>query len=209
MDIIEVYYSIQGESSYAGLPSIFVRLAGCNLNCAYCDTVYAKEAGYKLNPEELGHKLTDYDCKLVVITGGEPLLQAEVHPLCHRLLKDGYRLLLETNGSLDIASLPEGVIKIMDIKCPDSGEHERMRWENLEHLTPADQIKFVICSRRDYEWAKEVMKRYSIKHNILMGTAHGCLEPKLLAGWILEDNLPVRFQLQLHKYIWPPDTRGV
>ncbi len=209
MDIIEVYYSIQGESSCVGLPSIFVRLAGCNLNCSYCDTSYAKKAGYKLNLEELIAKLTKYNCKLVVITGGEPLLQAEVHPLCRRLLKCGYQVLVETNGSLDIASLPEGVIKIMDIKCPDSGEHEMMRWENLEHLTPDDQIKFVICSRRDYEWAKEIIKRYSLKHNILMGVALNFLEPKLLAGWILEDNLPVRCQLQIHKYIWPPDTRGV
>jgi 7-carboxy-7-deazaguanine synthase len=209
MEIIEVYHSILGESSYAGLPSIFVRLAGCNLNCAYCDTPYAKQAGYELELAELCAQVGKYGCERVVVTGGEPLLQAEVSPFCRWLLENGYQVLLETNGSLDITRLPPGVVKIMDIKCPGSGEHGRMRWENLTCLAPEDEIKFVICDRSDYEWAKGVIQRHELKHNLLMGVAYGCLEPKVLVDWILEDNLPVRFQLQFHKYIWPPDSRGV
>ncbi len=209
MNITEIYYSIQGESSYVGLPSIFVRLAGCNLNCSYCDTSYARQNGYKLELLELYARLEKYSCKLVVITGGEPLLQTEVLPFCEGLIKNGYRVLLETNGSLDISRLPREVIKVMDLKCPDSGECERISWENLKHLNPDDELKFVICSRRDYEWARGIMKQYNLKHNILMGAAYGCLEPNTLVEWILKDSLPVRFQLQIHKYIWPPDTKGV
>jgi 7-carboxy-7-deazaguanine synthase len=159
---------------------------------------------------ELCTRLKKYECNVVVITGGEPLLQAdEVHPFCNHLLQNGYHVLLETNGSLDIATVPPGVVRVMDLKCPESGEHEQMRWQNLAHLTPDDQLKFVICSRRDYEWAKEVIQQHNPKANMLMGVAYDYLAPKLLVGWILEDNLPVRFQLQIHKYIWQPETRGV
>jgi 7-carboxy-7-deazaguanine synthase len=210
MHITEIYRSIQGESSYAGLASIFVRLAGCNLCCSYCDSIYAKQPGYQLNQTELYQRIKKYHCRLVLITGGEPLLQAkELIPFCRFLLQKEYRVLLETNGSLDISELPPGVIRIMDLKCPDSGEHKRMRWENINHLTPIDQLKFVLCSRGDYEWAREIIIKYDLKGEILMGVAYGRLEPRELVGWLLEDNLPVRFQLQLHKYIWPPETRGV
>ncbi len=209
MNIAEIYYSIQGESSYIGLPSIFVRLAGCNLNCAYCDTPYAKRDGDPLELAALCASIEEYRCKLVLITGGEPLLQAEVLPFCDWLLKHGYQVLLETNGSLDISRLPVDVVKVMDLKCPDSGEQGRIRWQNLDYLTENDQLKFVICSRGDYEWARQIMKRYNLNHNILMGAAYGYLEPKSLADWILKDNLPVRFQLQIHKYIWSPESRGV
>jgi len=186
-----------------------VRLAGCNLECSYCDTPYAKEEGYKLSLDQVYNKICATGCRLVLITGGEPLLQEEVYPLATRLLAAGYQVLLETNGSLDISRVPGEVVKIMDLKCPESLMAEHTRWENLHHLTPQDQVKFVISSRNDYLWATHIIKRYGLRHNVLMGVAYGRLEPKQLVGWILEDNLPVRFQLQIHKYIWGPNARGV
>ncbi len=192
-----------------GLPSIFIRLAGCNLNCTYCDSQYAKAGGFSIAIEKLCEHIKKYVCKRVLITGGEPLLQTEVHRLCNILLKDGYQVLLETNGSLDITPVPAVVIRIMDIKCPDSMEHMRVYWQNIEQLSATDEIKFVICSRADYEWTKYIIEQYNLKNNLLLGAAFEYLEPGELAGWILEDNLEVRFQLQIHKYIWNPQLTGV
>ncbi|HNR35627.1 MAG TPA: radical SAM protein [Candidatus Hydrogenedentes bacterium] len=212
LEIAELFRSIQGESTWAGLPCAFIRLAGCNLRCAYCDTAYAYGPGRRMELDEIVRQCAVLACPLVEITGGEPLLQEATPSLAQRLNDAGHTVLVETNGTLPIEALPRNTIRIMDIKCPGSGMADRMRWENIERLAAQDEVKFVVGSRVDYEWSRDVLRRYDLSGRcraVLFSAAFGLLEPKTLAGWILEDGLPVRLQLQLHKYIWDPDTRGV
>jgi len=211
MNISEIFYSIQGETTYAGLPCIFVRTSGCNLRCNYCDTKYAYEDGTNMPIDKVMALISSYECRLVEITGGEPLLQNdEVNNLIKILLDNEYDVLLETNGSLSLENVDRRVIKIMDLKCPDSGMSEKNNWKNLEYLCDHDQVKFVLSSRKDYEWAKDAIKKINLhKLEILFSTAFYLLEPSKVVEWILEDRLKVRFQLQIHKYIWHPNTRGV
>lgn len=212
MRINEIFYSIQGESSYAGRPCVFIRLTGCNLRCIWCDSTYSFYEGTRIPIDETMTEVRKYGCPLVEITGGEPLLQKkEVYTLMECLLTEGYEVLLETSGSLPVNRVPEGIIRIIDLKCPDSGESEQVCWEILDDLRPTDEVKFVVASQRDYEWAKGVIKRYQLpdRVTVLMGTAFGLLGPRTLAEWILEDRLPVQMQLQMHKYIWDPAMRGI
>lgn len=204
MIITEIFKSIQGESSYAGLPCSFIRTTGCNLRCVWCDTEYAFYGGAQMSVPEVLAAIEPHHCALVEITGGEPLLQPDVPELATELLKRKHRVLVETGGSLDISVLPSDVIKIVDVKCPESGMSEQMDWKNLGRLSPADEIKFVINSRQDYDWAVDVMKRHQLheKNPVLFSPVHKNLPPEQLAGWILEDNLSVRFQIQLHKILW-------
>lgn len=211
MKVVEIFHSIQGESSYAGRPCVFVRLVGCNLRCRWCDTKYAYDKGEPYTVVEVMDRIRGYGCPLVEVTGGEPLLQEDVYPLMDRLLEAGYDVLLETNGSLDGSRVPKGVIRIIDIKCPASGMSDRMYWDNLSHLRSTDEIKFVVCDRRDYEWAREVIQRYDLANQgtVLLSVVSTELLPREVVQWMLEDRLKARFQLQLHKYIWEPDRRGV
>jgi 7-carboxy-7-deazaguanine synthase len=207
----EIFKSIQGESTYAGIPCTFVRLTGCNLRCSYCDTTYAYEEGIEMTANEIIMKIEGYGCKNVCITGGEPLIQKNIVKLITLLKKNKYKIFVETNGAVNIDSLPVNIIRIIDIKCPDSGMNKEMDWNNLERLRGADEVKFVISSKKDYEWAKKIVKKHSLqdKTNVLFGTAYGKLKPESLAEWILKDKLDVRLQLQIHKYIWPDKQRGV
>ena len=209
--INEIFYSIQGESSYAGRPCVFVRLTYCNLRCSYCDTGYAFYEGVKMSIREIINKIEDYPTDLVEITGGEPLLQKSVLPLIRQLLDQGKTVLIETGGSVDIRSVDPRAILIYDIKCPDSGMETKNIWENLPYLKTQDEIKFVVGSRQDYEWAKKKINQFSLsrKHTVLFSPIWGKLEPSELANWILEDGLAVRVQVQIHKYLWGPDTCGV
>jgi 7-carboxy-7-deazaguanine synthase len=211
MKINEIYKSIQGESSYAGLPCVFVRLTYCNLRCSYCDTEYAFYEGKDMTVDEVFEAVKHYECSLVEITGGEPLLQKEVFALMDHLIGSGHTVLLETSGSLDIGQVNPRVIKIMDLKCPSSGECDRNLFSNLDKLQPNDEIKFVIGTREDYLWSKEMMAKHRLadRFPILFSTVFGQLPPRQLVEWILEDKLNVRFQLQMHKYIWDPATKGV
>jgi 7-carboxy-7-deazaguanine synthase len=208
----EIFHSIQGESTWAGRPCVFVRLTGCNLRCAWCDTAYAFYEGAQMEISAVMERVRAYGCKLVELTGGEPLLQRGIYPLIEALLTEEYEVLIETSGERYIGVLDGRVIRIMDLKCPDSGEVERNCWANIEHLNRRDEVKFVIASRRDYEWARGVIGKYQLEprvNAILMSPAFGLIEPVTLANWILEDRLPARMQLQMHKYIWGPDKRGV
>jgi 7-carboxy-7-deazaguanine synthase len=208
----EIFFSIQGESTWAGRPCAFVRLTGCNLRCAWCDTEYAFYQGRTMAVEEAAARLLDYRCELVEITGGEPLLQPGVYPLIARLLEAGRTVLVETSGASDVSQLDPRVVKVMDLKCPDSGESERNLWSNLDCLTARDEVKFVLAGRADYEWARGLIREHSLAERVnavLMSCASGRLEPARLAEWILADRLPVRMQLQMHKHIWPPEARGV
>jgi len=211
LNVSEIFQSIQGESSFAGLPCAFVRLAGCNLRCRYCDTRYAQEGGTPMSLEEVLDRVSAFGLDLVEITGGEPLVQPETPALAAALLERGCRVLVETNGSLDISNLPDGAIRIMDIKCPSSGESTRFMWENIWKLRDNDEVKFVISDRHDYEWARGIVReRFGrAKTPVLFSAVFGELPPRNLVEWILKDKLPVRFQLQIHKYIWPHDARGV
>lgn len=212
MKICEIFHSIQGETTYSGLPCVFVRTSGCNLRCFYCDTKYAYEGGTEKSVDEILAQVRSYECRLVMITGGEPLAQRDaVNSLIDSLLRDEYKILLETNGSLSIENIDRRVVKIMDLKCPDSGMSEHICWENLQHLCQHDQVKFVLSSRRDYEWAREVIAKYPLLDGleILLSTAFGRLESENLVKWMLDDKLNARFQLQIHKHIWHPETRGV
>ena len=211
MKINEIYKSIQGESTYAGLPCVFVRLTYCNLRCTYCDTAYAFYEGQEMSVEQVMQAVRDCGCTLVEITGGEPLLQKEVDPLMNRLIAEGFLVLLETGGSIDIGDVHPKVIKIMDLKCPSSGESEKNRYDNIDKLQPHDEIKFVIGNREDYLWTLDIMRKYHLdgKYRILFSTVFDGLEPSELVKWILTDGLNVRFQLQIHKYIWSPEKRGV
>lgn len=204
MVITEIFKSIQGESSYAGLPCSFIRTTGCNLRCVWCDTEYAFYGGQSMTIGEVLRAIEPHGCELVEITGGEPLLQEEVPVLASELLARNHRVLVETGGSLDVSVLPSEAVKIMDIKCPESGMTDQMDWKNLERLNPCDEIKFVINSRKDYDWAVGVLKEYTLnrKNLVLFSPVYRKLPPEQLAQWILEDQLPVRFQIQLHKVLW-------
>lgn len=212
MKITEIFLSIQGESTRAGLPCVFVRTTGCNLRCVWCDTDYAFYGGLEMSVDEIVSEVKRLGggCKLVELTGGEPLVQKEIAALAEQLLADGYRVLCETSGSLDIGSLPRDVVKIMDIKCPGSGEAERNLWSNLEKLGPEDEIKFVIKDRDDYAWAIGLVEERRLAgRNLLFAPVWGELDPDELAGWMIGDGVPARLQLQLHKYIWSPRAAGV
>jgi 7-carboxy-7-deazaguanine synthase len=212
LTINEIFYSIQGESTRAGHPCVFVRLTACDLRCTWCDTPYAFFEGRKLSVAEVIEAVERYDCRLVEITGGEPLLQEDVYELMQRLLAGGRTVLLETGGHQPIDRVPADVVKIMDIKCPGSGEVEKNHWVNLDRLSPHDEVKFVMRDRADYEFARETIRRRDLSSRcgaVLLSPVHDVLDPKDLAEWILADGLPVRLQLQLHKYIWSPTTRGV
>lgn len=212
LTINEIFHSIQGESTHTGLPCVFVRLTACDLRCSWCDTPYAFHEGRKMSLDAVLDSVAAYDCPLVEITGGEPLLQPDVYALMDALLERGYTVLLETGGHRSIASVPAGVVRIVDVKCPASGESQKNDWSNLDLLTPADEVKFVVQDRVDYEFAKQVIAQHALAGRcaaILMSPVHGVLDAKELARWILADKLPVRLQLQAHKYIWSPETRGV
>ncbi len=203
LKVNEIFYSIQGESSYSGLPCVFVRLTGCNLRCSYCDTTYAFFDGVRFSIGEVMSEISKYNCKLLQITGGEPLLQKETPALIKNALEEGYSVLVETNGSLDIGAIDEKAIIIMDIKCPSSGEADKNLFSNISKLREKDEVKFVIGGRKDYEWGKEIVGKYHLlsRCKILLSPIYGKLEPSKLAEWILEDKLNVRLQLQIHKYL--------
>ena len=213
LKVNEIFYSIQGESSYAGRPCVFVRLTGCNLRCSYCDTRYAYDEGKDLEINGIIEKVKSYGCPLVEVTGGEPLIQKETPFLIQRLLEEGFRVLMETNGSRDISRIHERCVRILDIKCPSSGEKNRNDLGNLTRLANKDEIKFIIGDKEDYEYAVNILDRLDctfLKVNqIHFSPAFGRMDPMILAGWVLHDNLDVRIHLQLHKIIWRPEQRGV
>jgi 7-carboxy-7-deazaguanine synthase len=209
--ISELFYSIQGESSFAGYPCVFIRLAGCNLRCCYCDARYAyEEEGRKVPLTDILTHAASHPAALVAITGGEPLLQENVYPLMKQLLAANRTVLLETNGSLGISRVPGEVVKVLDLKCPDSGMHEQMNFKNMHFLSLRDEIKFVLSSRVDYEWAVATIGTYRLDRvaKLLFSPVAGRLNPAELAAWLLADNLPARLQLQLHKILWPETVRG-
>ncbi len=209
--INEIFHSIQGESTHAGRPCVFVRLTYCDLRCRWCDTEYAFFEGAERSIDEIVAEVARYGCPLVEVTGGEPLIQRETTVLLSRLLEAGHEVLLETSGAWSVEDVPDGVRIIMDLKTPGSGMVARNRWENLRHLDAADEIKFVICDREYYEWARGVVGEHGLveRHAVLFSPAWGEIDPAELADWILADRLPVRMQLQIHKHIWSPTARGV
>jgi len=212
LTINEIFYSVQGESSYAGRPCVFVRLTACDLRCSWCDTPYAFYEVTKRSLESVLADVDAYSCPLVEVTGGEPLLQADVYPLLESLLARGRTVLLETGGHRSTERVPAAVVTILDVKCPGSGESEKNDWTNLERLQPHDELKFVIKDRTDYEYARDVIARHDLARRaaaIHFSPVHGVMDPRTMAEWVLADSLPVRVQLQLHKYIWDPATRGV
>ncbi|MDH3626564.1 MAG: 7-carboxy-7-deazaguanine synthase QueE [Acidobacteriota bacterium] len=207
----EIFHSIQGESTHAGRPCVFVRLTGCNLRCSWCDTAYAFHEGRTMSVDEVCEAVAGHECDLVELTGGEPLLQAAAIPLMEALLQRGHEVLLETGGSLSVDEVPTAVGRIIDVKCPGSGESDRNHWENLAALRAGDELKFVINDRADYEWARQVVRERDLGKRcpILFSGVHESLSATRLADWVLEDRLPVRVQLQLHKLLWPGVERGV
>ena len=210
--IHEIYSSIQGESTFAGLPCTFVRTTGCNLRCAWCDTPQAFYGGSRMSRSDVLAGALACGTPLVELTGGEPLLQPGVIPLLQELCDAGKTVLLETSGEADVSRVDARVHKIMDIKAPGSGESHRNRWSNLEHVGPGDELKFVLASRGDYEFMREAVRERQLATrtpSLLASTVFGALSPKDLVRWVLEDHLPVRVQLQMHKYIWPSDAQGV
>jgi 7-carboxy-7-deazaguanine synthase len=212
LTVNEIFYSIQGESTRAGQPCVFVRLTACDLRCSWCDTPYAFTEGRRMSVDEVLTEVERHGCPLVEITGGEPLLQDDVYPLMHRLLAAGRTVMLETGGHRPIANVPAAVLKIVDVKCPGSGEADKNHWDNLAGLAPHDEVKFVIKDRADYEFARDVIERHGLASRttaVLLSPVHGVLDLRTLSEWMLEDHLPARLQPQLHKYIWSPTTRGV
>jgi len=223
--INEIFHSIQGESTRAGLRCVFVRLTGCHLRCHYCDTEYAFHEGHRMTLDQIIERVRAFNCNLVEITGGEPLLQPNVHPLMTRLCDMGHAVLIETSGACDISTCDERVIRIMDLKTPDSGEADRNLWSNLDHLTPRDEIKFVLCSRADYEWMRRIIAEHQLDTRVkaILISAVAPMPAGLeiagspgvplrdLAQWLLDDQPPpnVQLQTQLHKLIWDPQARGV
>lgn len=209
--ICEIFTSIQGESSFAGIPCTFVRLTGCNLRCSYCDTVYAYEEGYELSEEEVIRKVRNAGLNLVEITGGEPLLQEEVYHVIQMLIEEGRTVLIETNGSLSIKGIDRRAVIILDIKTPGSGMSDRMDFSNLDEIGKHDEVKFVITNRDDYEWTKNTIHTFDLsqKCNLLISPAFGFIRPEDLARWMIGDKLPARLNPQLHKYIFGSEQRGV
>lgn len=208
----EIYVSIQGESTHAGRPCAFVRLSACDLRCSWCDTPYAFTGGTKMSIDEVVAAVEQLRCPLVELTGGEPLLQPEAIPLMQQLVARGHEVLIETGGHLPIDRLPAEVVAIVDVKCPASGESAKMHWPNLDHLRAHDEVKFVIADRGDYEYARGIVRERDLASRteaVLFSPVFGAIAPAELARWILEDHLPVRLQLQQHKYVWAPDARGV
>jgi len=212
LTINEIFHSVQGESTYAGRPCVFVRLTACDLRCSWCDTPYAFHEGRKRSLEDVLREVEGYECPLVEVTGGEPLLQEAVYPLMESLVEMGKTVLLETGGHRSTSRVPVDVVTILDVKCPGSGESQRNCWENLAKLRAHDEVKFVVKDRADYEYARNVIEERALPGRVAaihFSPVHGVLDPKSLSEWVLADRLPVRVQLQLHKYIWSPDTRGV
>lgn len=213
MRVTEIFHSIQGESSYAGLPCVFVRLTWCNLRCSWCDSEYTFTGGVEMAIDEVIDRVRSYGCNLVEITGGEPLVQKrDCCELVRRLCDEGFTVLVETGGGLDAGVIDPRAIKILDVKCPGSGEAARNYWPNMEKLNPADEVKFVISDRADFDFALEVIEKYRLGERakpVLFSPVWGAVEFRDLAGWVLEAGVPARMQLQLHKFIWGPDARGV
>ncbi|HXI31782.1 MAG TPA: radical SAM protein [Vicinamibacterales bacterium] len=212
LTVNEIFHSIQGESTYAGRPCVFVRLTACDLRCSWCDTAYAFHEGTKMSIDEVLAVVDRHDCPLIEITGGEPLLQDDVYPLMERLLAAGRTVMLETGGHRTIERVPRAVVKIVDVKCPGSGEAAKNDWSNLDRLAPHDEVKFVVKDRADYEFAREAIAAHDLASRaaaVLLSPVHGVLDPRTLSEWMLADRLPARLQLQLHKFIWHPSTRGV
>ena len=211
LKVNEIYYSIQGESSYTGLPCIFIRLTYCNLRCTYCDSEYTFHDGNNMSINDILETIGQYSCKLVEVTGGEPLVQKECITLLKKLVDLDYEVLLETSGSLTIKDVPKQVINIIDFKCPSSGMKKKNHWDNINYLKPNDEVKFIIEDREDYEWAKMKIRQYNLnkKSKILMSPSYNKIEEKEIVDWILKDNLNVKFQIQLHKIIWKDTDKGV
>jgi len=211
LKINEIYKSIQGESSKAGLPCTFIRLTYCNLRCSYCDSVYAFYDGKEMEIGEILSEVKKLDCNLVEVTGGEPLFQNECIELMKRLCDEGFEVMLETGGSLSIKEVDKRVMIILDLKCPSSGMMKKNLYENIKQIKPTDEVKFVIGNREDYDWSRDVIVKYNIteKCSVLFSTVFNTLNPATIVEWILQDKLNVRFQLQMHKYIWDPKTKGV
>ena len=209
--INEIFHSIQGEGIRAGLPCVFIRLTGCHLRCTYCDSEYAFYEGGWMTLDEIVGQVRCYDCPIVEVTGGEPLLQPGVYPLMRRLADEFESVMLETSGAVLIDKVDPRVVRIVDFKCPSSGELESNCWDNIEWLKPTDEVKFVIGDREDYDWSKSILNQHGLASRcpLLFSPVHDKLSPTALAEWILADRLGVRFQLQLHKFIWTPETRGV
>jgi 7-carboxy-7-deazaguanine synthase len=212
LTVSEIYLSIQGESTYAGRPCVFVRLAACNLRCVWCDTPYAFTGGRKMTIEEVIDQVRALGCRLVEITGGEPLVQPKVVPLMERMVAEGWEVLLETGGHMPIDDVPDEVVTVIDVKCPASGEADRMYWPNLDQVSKRDEVKFVVQDRIDFDYACAVIQSHQLADRVgalLVSPVFGVLPPATLAQWVLDARLPLRLQLQTHKYIWDPATRGV
>jgi 7-carboxy-7-deazaguanine synthase len=209
--LYEIYTSVQGETHYAGLPCTLVRFAGCDLRCGYCDTAHAFYGGEEVSRAALVTDVLARGVRLVLLTGGEPLLQPELPALAADLLERGLEVMVETGGQRDVSPLPPGTVIILDIKTPGSGEAAKMRWQNLEHLSSKDAVKFVLTSEADYKWAREIIGAHGLfdRCHVLLSPSFGQLEPRDLVAWMLRDRLPARLNLQTHKYIWAPETRGV
>lgn len=207
--LTEIFYSLQGETRTVGLPTVFIRLTGCPLRCQYCDTAYAFHGGNWHTLEEIVAEVKKYQTKYVTVTGGEPLAQKACIPLLQRLCDEGYEVSLETSGALDVSQVDARVVKVLDLKTPGSGEVAKNRWENLPHLFPHDQVKIVVCDKADYEWAKEIIAQHQLFDlcQVLISPSYQQVNPGELADWILADQLPVRLQIQLHKYLWG-DVKG-
>ncbi len=211
MKLYEIYTSIQGETQYAGLPCTLVRFAACDLRCSYCDTEYAFTGGQEVTVDSIVSDVEARGVPLVLLTGGEPLLQRELPELCAALMGRGFEVMIETGGHRDVSVLPSGVVVILDVKTPGSGESEKMHWANLERLGPRDAVKFVVTSEADYVWSRELIreKRLDARCQVLLSPSFGRVDAKELVAWMLRDKLPARLNLQIHKYVWPPDERGV
>ncbi len=213
MQISEIFYSIQGETTEAGLPCIFIRTAGCGVHCRYCDTAYAWEGGQLMAIQDIIRQIGQWPCGLTMITGGEPLEQSgETVALCEALIRGKYRVLVETSGTRDISVLPAATTRIVDVKCPSSGVQNLIMWKNMEFLTFRDQVKFVISDRADYDWSQKTVREYSLTARcgqVLFSPVHGEMKPEMLARWILQDKLSVRLQIQIHKLLWPNMERGM
>ena len=211
MKITEIYSSIQGETQYAGLPCTLVRTTGCDLRCGYCDSAFAFHGGRDMTLDDIAHEVARLGAPLVLLTGGEPMLQRELPALAARLLAAGHQVMIETSGAHALDALPAEVVRIVDVKTPGSGESHRMRWELLGKLGPRDAVKFVLADEPDYAWAREVIREHGLggRTEVLLSPVHGRLDPQTLVAWMLRNRLPARLNLQLHKYVWSPEARGV